>query len=417
MPSVVRTTLVALISLLLFAVSGCVPPPPALGNPQLPYPGPQAPEVGEILHLATGVSVSEAQMLGVLSDARIVYVGETHDNPASHRLELAVLQEMARRYPDSIALGMEMFTPSQQEVLDDWVAGRLDEKTFLKRVRWFEAWGMDFDYYRELLDFARREKIPVLGLNAEKSLVSAVKEKGLAGLSDEERQLLPEMDLEEPYQRAQTTAIFGGHDQGGRHLERFLQIQTLWDETMAANIAAYLASPAGSEKRLVVVAGGNHVRYGFGIPRRVFRRLPTSYALVGTREILIPEEKQDAMMDVETPDFPMRPYDFVLYCAYEILEKTEVKLGVLLGTTEGQVAVEGVVPESSAAAAGLQKGDLLLAIDGEAIGDSFDLIYAVKQKRPGDSGTLLIEREGKEESVEVLFQEPRPIGPHGLPKK
>jgi hypothetical protein len=310
-----------------------------------------------------------------------------------------------------------MFTPSQQGVLDDWVAGRLDEKTFLKRVRWFEAWGMEFDYYRDLLDFARREGIPILGLNAEKSLVSAVKEKGLAGLSDEERQLLPEMDLEEPYQRAQTTAIFGGHDQGGRHLERFLQIQTLWDETMAANIAAYLAGPAGSGKRLVVVAGGNHVRYGFGIPRRVFRRLPTSYALVGTREILIPEEKQESLMDVETPDFPMRPYDFILHCAYESLEKKEVKLGVLLGTDTGRVAVEGVVPESNAEAAGLQKGDLLLAIDGEAIGDSFDLIYRVKQKRPGDRGTLLIEREGKEESVEVLFQEPRAMRSHGQPKE
>jgi uncharacterized iron-regulated protein len=415
MPSVVHTTLAALFSLLLLAVSGCAPPP--LGNPQLPYPGVRPPEVGEILHLATGVSVSEGQMLAVLGDARIVYVGETHDNPASHRLELAVLQEMARRHPGNIALGMEMFTPSQQGVLDDWVAGRLDEKTFLKRVRWFEAWGMEFDYYRDLLDFARREGIPILGLNAEKSLVSAVKEKGLAGLSDEERQLLPEMDLEEPYQRAQTTAIFGGHDQGGRHLERFLQIQTLWDETMAYNIAAYLTGPAGSGKRLVVVAGGNHVRYGFGIPRRVFRRLPTSYALVGTREILIPEEKQESLMDVETPDFPMRPYDFILHCAYESLEKKEVKLGVLLGTDTGRVAVEGVVPESNAEAAGLQKGDLLLAIDGEAIGDSFDLIYRVKQKRPGDRGTLLIEREGKEESVEVLFQEPRAMRSHGQPKE
>lgn len=417
MPSVVPTTLAALISFLLFAVSGCVSPAPTLGNPQLPYPGVRPPEVGEIRHLATGVSVSEGQMLAVLGDARIVYVGETHDNPASHRLELAVLQEMARRHPGNIALGLEMFTPAQQGVLDDWVAGRLDEKTFLKRVRWYEAWGMDFDYYRDLLDFARRENIPILGLNAEKSLVSALKEKGLAGLSDEERQLLPEMDLEEPYQRAQTTAIFGGHDQGGRHLERFLQIQTLWDETMAANVASYLAGPAGSSKRLMVVAGGNHVRYGFGIPRRVFRRLPTSYALVGTREILIPEEKQESLMDVETPDFPMRPYDFILYCAYESLEKTEVKLGVLLGTDTGRVAVEGVVPESNAAAAGLQKGDLLLAIDGEAIGDSFDLIYRVKQKRPGDRGTLIIEREGKEETVEVLFQEPRAMRSHGQPKE
>ena len=74
-------------------------------------------------------------MLAAASDARIVYVGETHDNPASHRQELAVLQALDRRYPGGAALGMEMFTPAQQEVLDRWSAGELTEKEFLKTVR------------------------------------------------------------------------------------------------------------------------------------------------------------------------------------------------------------------------------------------------------------------------------------------
>ena len=33
------------------------------------------------------------------ADARIIYVGETHDNPAAHRLELQILKAVAERYP------------------------------------------------------------------------------------------------------------------------------------------------------------------------------------------------------------------------------------------------------------------------------------------------------------------------------
>ncbi len=148
-----------------------------------------------------------------------------------------------------------------------------------------------------------------------RSLVKAVGQAPVAELSAEEQAAVPELDLTDPYQKALTESIYGGHAHGGGNLEGFLRVQTLWDETMAANIAGYLQ---GRESvRMVVVAGGNHIRYGFGIPRRVFRRLPTSYSLVGSAEIEIPEDKKDRLMDVETPSFPMVPYDFIVYSRYE----------------------------------------------------------------------------------------------------
>src|SRR5512134_3694242 len=172
--------------------AGCTIGPQMSGNPEAPYPPARPPAVGDILHIPTGYYVSEAQMLAVATDARIVYVGETHDNPASHRLELTVLRAMADRYPGGVALGMEMFTPDQQEVLDRWVSGELTEKEFVKQARWQEQWQMDFEYYRPLLDFARERRIPVIGLNAPKSLVRSAARNELGELSDEERARLPE---------------------------------------------------------------------------------------------------------------------------------------------------------------------------------------------------------------------------------
>jgi len=392
-----------LLFLLLLLLGGCAGAGRPLGNPESPYPPPRPPEVGDILHLPTGIYVSKPQMLAAVTDARIVYVGETHDNPASHRLQVAILRAMAERWPGQVSLGMEMFTPAQQQVLDDWVAGRLDEKTFLKRAHWFRTWSMDFALYRDLLELAREKRIPIRGLNADKKLVRQIGRKTVAQLPDEVRRSLPEMDLNDPYQTALVEAIFGGHSAGGAMLDGFRRVQTLWDETMAANIAAWLGRPGNEKMRMVVVAGGNHVRNGFGIPRRVFRRLPTSYVLVGSREIDIPPERKDRLMNVRVPAFPMPAYDYLAFTAYEIHDRDRVKLGVLLSEDDGRVTVGSVVPGSSAERAGLQQGDRILRIGDQPVRESFDLVYEISRLKAGDERVLAIERQGKELEVNVRF--------------
>lgn len=394
-------------ALSLFAVTACCPSGKRelLGDPQNPYPLPIRPKVGEIVHLPTGTLVTPTQMVAMAGDARIVYVGETHDNPASHRLQLQVLKGLADLHQGQVALGMEMFARSQQPVLDRWVEGKLDEKAFLKESHWFDNWKMDFAYYRDLLNFARERHIPVIALNAEKSQVRALRTKPPEQLSATERAQLPELDLSDPYQRALVTAIFGDHVHGNLALDGFLRAQTLWDETMAESVARFLESPAGKDKQMVVVAGGDHVRSGFGIPRRVFRRLPVSYVIIGGREIEIPADLEVQMMDVDIPDFPMVPYDFLAFLAYEKLPES-VRLGVMIEPSpDGKgLVVKGVLPGSNAERTGLQTGDLLLAIDGEPLKDGSDLTYAVQRKHPGDRGTLQIERKGKTLKVDVLFQ-------------
>jgi uncharacterized iron-regulated protein len=398
---------------LLAATSCCSHGKQLMGNPQDPYPLKRPPKIGDIVHLPTGNLVNQKQMMSVAGDARIVYVGETHDNPASHRLELQVLRALADLHPGKQALGMEMFTPSQQPVLDQWVAGNLDEKTFLRESRWYENWGMNYNYYRDLLKFARERHMPVIALNAEKSLVEALQNKTPDQLSAGERAQLPTQDLSDPYERAMVAAFFHGHSHGGMKPDSFIRVQALWDETMARSVARYLRSPEGRDKHLMVIAGGNHVNYGFGIPRRAFRRIPASYILIGGQEIDIPPDMQDRLMNVKLPEFPMVPYDFLAYLAYEKLPPV-VRLGVVAEPAPSGRGLEirTVLPESNAERAGLKQGDILLALDGAPMKDSFDLIYAVKQKHPGDHGVLKVERKGKKLDLNVLFNAGMKDHPH-----
>ena len=410
------STLHLAVALCLFAMTACSPAGKQLmGDPQNPYPLQSPPRPGEIVHLPTGTVVSLAQMLAVAGDARIVYLGETHDNPASHRLQLQMLQALAELHAGRQALGMEMFARSQQPALDRWVKGLLDEKTFLKESRWFENWSMDFAYYRDLLNFARDRHIPIIALNAEKPLVKAVRSKTTDQLGAEERAQLPDLDLADRYQRGMVTAIFSDHVHEGIQLDGFVRAQTVWDETMAESVVRYLASPAGKDMHLMVVAGGDHVSHGFGIPRRAFRRLPASYVLIGGQEIDIPADKQNRLMDVNLPEFPMIPYDFLAYLAYEDLPQTGVRLGVVIepAPTGRGLMVTNVAPASTAERAGLQRGDLLLAIDGQALVENFDLIYAIQQKQAGDHGTLQVVRQGQTMVLDVLFQAGGEVHPQG----
>ncbi|NIQ97418.1 MAG: PDZ domain-containing protein [Desulfuromonadales bacterium] len=401
--------------LLLPLVGGCAQSTAVIGNPQAPYDPPKPPEVGDIFHIPTGYYVSEEQMLAAVDDARIVYVGETHDNPAAHRVQLTILEAMAESHPGKVALGLEMFTPAQQEVLDRWVAGELSEKDFLKESEWFMNWTMDFGLYRDILVFARDRGIPVVGLNVEKSLKRKVGMQGLEALTEEERQRVPELDMGDPYQKAMTKAIFKGHDAGDAMLESFLRVQTLWDESMAANIADFLSQAEHEGYRMVVMAGGNHVRFGYGIPRRVFRRLPTSYVLVGSKELKVAEDrrKKDRVMDVDLPHLPMQPYDYVVFTEYEELESDKAQLGVQFEANDEGIVVLAVVPESAAAEAGIEKGDVLIAIDQEPLEDSFDLIYEIGRHQPGDEVTISFSRGGEKMSAKVVLKERH----HGMKTK
>lgn len=394
--------LMPFISCLAFlTLTACTMTQQQIGNPETPYPQQGPPAVGDIYHLPTGVKVTPEEMHQAITDSRIIYVGETHDNPAAHRLELDVLEAVTERYPGKTSLGMEMFNTTQQDILNQWTNGIISEKDFLKKSDWYGVWGQDFAYYRDLLVYARNNKIPVIGLNVTKELRRKVGMNELADLDKETLAQLPEMDFSDPYQKAMTEAIYADHTQGKSMLDGFLRIQTLWDESMAENIARDLATKP--DHRMVVIAGGNHVRYGFGIPRRVFRRLPVSYSLVGIREINLSDEKKSTLMNVDMPQFPMVPYDYQLYSEYESLPGERVKLGVRFKEADGRILVESVVPGSAADKAGMMAGDYIEFFDNKPVKESFDLVYEISLKNLDDKAEIIVDREEKPISLTVHF--------------
>jgi uncharacterized iron-regulated protein len=372
----------------------------------MPYPPSVPPKVEEIFHLPTGLRLSIDGMIEMLSGARLVSVGETHDNLNDQRVELTVVRELHRRFPGKVAIGMEMFREPQQAVLDRWVAGELTELEFLKASKWYETWGYDFGAYRDLLLFAKEHRIDVIGLNPPKELQEAVRRTGLDNVPEDLRRGLPEIGETDPWQRDVLRGVFGGHaghGGGDESFDSFLRVQLLWEETMAQRVVDYLKSPRGEGKRMVTITGGWHVKYGFGLPKKVVRRLPMAYAILLPVEISTPEQQEGRMMRVELPEVPLLPAHFAWYVPYNSIEEKRVRMGVRMEEKEGRLLVESVTPGSPAEKAGIAKGDEMLALDGQPVKEPVDVLFRVAGMREGDTARVTVLRGGEEKILELTF--------------
>ena len=70
-------------------------------------------------------------------------------------------------------------------------------------------------------------------------------------------------------------------------------------------------------------------------------------------------------------------------------------LGAAIGPADGGVAILEVLPDSSAASAGLEPGDLIVAVDEHAPEDPTELIGMIAEREAGDRMAVKVEREGQ----------------------
>jgi putative serine protease PepD len=95
------------------------------------------------------------------------------------------------------------------------------------------------------------------------------------------------------------------------------------------------------------------------------------------------------------------------------LEKGEKITPGYLGVSASDPTVSGnstqgaflakVDPGSPAAKAGLERGDLVTAVDGTSVTSSTDLVAAIRSRSPGDEVQLTYERDGDTKNVEVTL--------------
>lgn len=276
-----RLTLTALASLFSIAAISCsftpistqrdtmVLPPPVFIAPERQ----QHPLVGTLYQVQEAKTVSPAAFFATLTPGSWLLLGEQHDHPDHHQLQLWVLQQLAKREQLG-AVAMEMLNSGQQAPLDRQLnQGTQSSSTALS---WPER-GWPFENYQAQLRFALDHASRVVA----------------ADLSDPEKTALRQnTGMVAEYSAAHTAylaeLIVSSHC-GMFTLERAkpaARMQIARDQHMAQQMLAN----SQSAKVNVLIAGGQHVRNDIGVPLWLAQQSVLTVLMVSVAESTEPQD-------------------------------------------------------------------------------------------------------------------------------
>jgi S1-C subfamily serine protease len=127
----------------------------------------------------------------------------------------------------------------------------------------------------------------------------------------------------------------------------------------------------------------------------VYRRIRKNYA------IILPDPGEPLELDLA---------DFIVFPS-KVRASEDAKLGIMLDSSDGLLTVAGFSSGSGAEKAGIKKGDIVLAVDGQKVADFDDLRILLATRHVGDVVRVKVRRDKETVELEVELGAPRLHGP------
>ncbi|RCL22273.1 iron(III) ABC transporter [Pseudomonas sp. AFG_SD02_1510_Pfu_092] len=206
-------------------------------------------ELGHIVDLASGQLISPEMLLQRLALAPRVLVGEKHDNPDHHALQLWLLRALQSQRPQGSLL-LEMLQPEQQPLLDTLARQPLPAD-LPKALAWQEGW--DWQLYGPIVTEALQQHVPLLAANLSPAEMRQAYRQPVALVG--ERSNAPAVTA------ALLEQVRAGHCGmlPESQLPAMLAVQQQRDRRMAEQL---LVAPQPA----LLLAGAYHVRKDVGVP-------------------------------------------------------------------------------------------------------------------------------------------------------
>lgn len=351
---------------------------------------------GLIYDLENKRMIDEAGLIERLSGKRLIFIGEYHQHDELHRRQLKIISGLFERNK-KLAIGLEVFDRSRQTLLDDWTAGKLTEEEFHKMVLGEILNFATFSVYYPILDWARKNKVTLIALNAPRSVTGKIAKSGMGGLTDDDKKWIASDVVVGPEEyKNRVIGVFKGHGMhgGSFNLDNFFTAQVVWDETMAETLVEFFWSNPSADLTVVSIMGNEHVFRGHGVPSRVARR-----QAVPTATIIMPYIEEDEVYTSREADF--------IWTAKPEKKSARLSLGVNLDVLDNKVIIKSVAAGSEAERIGLNEGDRLVRINGKRIRSAFQLHRAAMDAGPLKEQVLQVDRNGFLYNFKFHFRETR----------
>jgi uncharacterized iron-regulated protein len=257
-----------------------------------------------IIEPTSGDCVGWPELLAQIDRADVVLLGELHDHEVGHAIQLAVVEDVMDKYPNSV-LALEMLERDEQHIVDDYMEGFINAST-LEALTHSENWGAVggwVAWYQPIIDAVKQRGGAVVAANAPRRYVRLARLEGYERIDE-----LP------PSRRGYID--YPKKLSGGRYRERFWEFanhgrveaeqkvnlteidpddpmlplfrsQQAWDATMAQSIVS--VGP-NKNKKVILLVGQFHVEYDGGIVQELRQRMPGAKILVISIRRVVPED-------------------------------------------------------------------------------------------------------------------------------
>lgn len=386
---------------------------------------------------ANDTVVSLDQVADDLAKADVVVLGELHRTPPVHEAHHALLRALHERRGD-VVIAMEMFERDTQTVLMKYLGGMCDEGEFLAESRPWPDYPRD---YRPVIEFAKQNGLMVLAANAPRPLAAKVSKQGIAAVAGERDVARETTAPEDDYWQAFQEAMKGHPGSTPEMMANMYAAQCLKDDTMAESITDYLAKHPGRKPLVVLICGNMNSNFGRGTVARIKRRMPQldvrvvsaetvadlgagifqSPRAIGDYVVVAQESARSAPEAMEpTNDAAGKPMASVAPVAAKPqptapaapakpaepevdTENLRPALGFMpdYAGTDGGVLVGSLREGGPAEKAGLEAGDVIVALAGVKVTDVEHYTEVLDEQRIGKTVPVRVKRAGAEVELQI----------------
>ncbi|MBF0311130.1 MAG: ChaN family lipoprotein [Magnetococcales bacterium] len=234
------------------------------------------------------------EMISLMEKARVVYLGEKHDNPHHHRMQRLILESLVARGRKPV-IGFEFFSREETGLLLSFVQGNTspmmpnrsadeEERALRRRLNWEHR--PEWSDYFPLLALAKQKGLMVFGADLPTGVRSRMARVGLGKMVALEKRFLVKSTLENASYRLLMQEQFANSHcgmAGEGLLERLYQTWLARNEAMAESIVTMAGETPGEP--VVVILGAGHTQYDMGVYERVAVRQPDWIQVnIGLRE-------------------------------------------------------------------------------------------------------------------------------------
>lgn len=241
------------------------------------------PLLGKIFNSQNLQEVSFDAIIQQMLDSEVIYLGEKHDNPEHHRIQLKIIAELIKQGKRP-ALGIELFSVDQTGYLMQYVqsgtgsghqststgSSQAEIKLLRRNLGWqYHADQMWHDYF-SLIDVAKKNNLMIFGADLPKGIIRRITRSNISQLTSVERSFLQTSNFQDDeYRQLMFAKLKAAHCGFMQEKRQQLMYQTWLARNDAMSQAILKTLEDQLTEPVLMIMGGGHSEYNMGVYERV----------------------------------------------------------------------------------------------------------------------------------------------------